>query len=118
MQEADRGGAPSAIPAKRYHSIGETSKLLGVAPHVLRHWEREFPQLKQVQRRGNRRYYQQKDILLLRKIQSLLGDQGYTIKGARQRLADNPVSGGEAPSKALLSQLVGDLEGLLRDLKA
>lgn len=118
MTEADPGAARKPIPAKRYLSIGETSELLGVAPHVLRYWEREFPQLKQVQRRGNRRYYRQKDIDLLRQIQSLLDDQGYTIKGARQSLAQNPANAGEAPAEGLLGQLIGDLEGLLRDLKA
>ena len=78
-----------AIPAKRYFAIGEVSELCGVKPHVLRYWEQEFPNLKPVKRRGNRRYYQRHDVLMIRQIRSLLYDQGFTITGARQRL-DGP----------------------------
>ena len=74
------------IPAKRYFTIGEVSELCGVKPHVLRYWEQEFPNLKPVKRRGNRRYYQRHDVLMIRQIRSLLYDQGFTILGARQRL--------------------------------
>ena len=74
------------IPAKRYFTIGEVSELCGVKPHVLRYWEQEFPNLKPVKRRGNRRYYQRHDVLMIRQIRSLLYDQGFTITGARQRL--------------------------------
>ena len=74
------------IPAKRYFTIGEVSELCGVKPHVLRYWEQEFTQLKPVKRRGNRRYYQHHEVLLIRKIRELLYDQGFTISGARNKL--------------------------------
>ena len=76
------------IPAKRYFTIGEVSDLCGVKPHVLRYWEQEFTQLKPVKRRGNRRYYQHHEVLLIRKIRSLLYEQGFTISGARNRLGE------------------------------
>jgi DNA-binding transcriptional MerR regulator len=76
------------IPAKRYFTIGEVSDLCGVKPHVLRYWEQEFTQLKPVKRRGNRRYYQHHEVLLIRRIRSLLYEQGFTISGARNRLGD------------------------------
>jgi DNA-binding transcriptional MerR regulator len=89
------------IPAKRYFTIGEVSDLCGVKPHVLRYWEQEFTQLKPVKRRGNRRYYQHHEVLLIRRIRELLYDQGFTISGARNRLAEAPAqrvarSNGEA----------------------
>jgi DNA-binding transcriptional MerR regulator len=74
------------IPAKRYFTIGEVGVLCGVKPHVLRYWEQEFAQLKPVKRRGNRRYYQHQEVLLIRRIRELLYDQGFTISGARNRL--------------------------------
>ena len=77
------------IPAKRYFTIGEVSELCGVKPHVLRYWEQEFTQLKPVKRRGNRRYYQHHEVLLIRRIRELLYEQGFTISGARNRL-DGP----------------------------
>jgi DNA-binding transcriptional MerR regulator len=77
-----------AIPAKRYFTIGEVSDLCGVKPYVLRYWEQEFTQLKPVKRRGNRRYYQHHEVLLIRRIRDLLYEQGFTISGARNRLAD------------------------------
>ena len=76
------------IPAKRYFTIGEVSELCGVKPHVLRYWEQEFTQLKPVKRRGNRRYYQHHEVLLIRRIRELLYEQGFTISGARNRLED------------------------------
>ena len=76
------------IPAKRYFTIGEVSDLCGVKPHVLRYWEQEFTQLKPVKRRGNRRYYQHHEVLLVRRIRQLLYDEGFTISGARNRLDD------------------------------
>jgi DNA-binding transcriptional MerR regulator len=82
------------IPAKRYFTIGEVSDLCGVKPHVLRYWEQEFTQLKPVKRRGNRRYYQHHEVLLIRRIRELLYDQGFTISGARNRL-DELTSDGE-----------------------
>ncbi len=78
------------IPAKRYFTIGEVSDLCGVKPHVLRYWEQEFTQLKPVKRRGNRRYYQHHEVLLVRRIRQLLYDEGFTISGARHRLDDQP----------------------------
>ena len=77
-----------AIPAKRYFTIGEVSELCGVKPYVLRYWEQEFTQLKPMKRRGNRRYYQHHEVLLIRRIRELLYEQGFTISGARNRLAD------------------------------
>ena len=82
-----------AIPAKRYFTIGEVSELCGVKPYVLRYWEQEFTQLKPMKRRGNRRYYQHHEVLLIRRIRELLYEQGFTISGARNRLSD----GGHAP---------------------
>ena len=76
------------IPAKRYFTIGEVSDLCGVKPHVLRYWEQEFTQLKPVKRRGNRRYYQHHEVLLIRRIRELLYEQGFTISGARNRLEE------------------------------
>ncbi len=76
------------IPAKRYFTIGEVSELCGVKPHVLRYWEQEFTQLKPVKRRGNRRYYQHHEVLLIRRIRELLYDHGFTISGARHRLEE------------------------------
>jgi DNA-binding transcriptional MerR regulator len=82
------------IPAKRYFTIGEVSDLCGVKPHVLRYWEQEFTQLKPVKRRGNRRYYQHHEVLLIRRIRELLYEEGFTISGARNRL-DNAFTGDE-----------------------
>jgi DNA-binding transcriptional MerR regulator len=82
------------IPAKRYFTIGEVSELCGVKPHVLRYWEQEFTQLRPVKRRGNRRYYQHHEVLLIRRIRELLYEQGFTISGARNRLEE-----GERPGK-------------------
>ena len=79
-----------AIPAKRYFTIGEVSELCGVKPYVLRYWEQEFTQLKPMKRRGNRRYYQHHEVLLIRRIRELLYDQGFTISGARNQLSELP----------------------------
>ncbi len=76
------------IPAKRYFTIGEVSELCGVKPHVLRYWEQEFTQLRPMKRRGNRRYYQHHEVLMIRRIRDLLYDQGFTISGARNKLAE------------------------------
>ncbi|MBI3523281.1 MAG: MerR family transcriptional regulator [Betaproteobacteria bacterium] len=78
------------IPAKRYFTIGEVSELCGVKPHVLRYWEQEFTQLRPVKRRGNRRYYQHHEVLLVRRIRELLYQEGFTISGARHRLEESP----------------------------
>jgi DNA-binding transcriptional MerR regulator len=86
------------IPAKRYFTIGEVSELCGVKPHVLRYWEQEFTQLKPVKRRGNRRYYQHHEVLLIRRIRELLYEQGFTISGARNRLEEADVQDHPAAS--------------------
>ena len=87
LKDASKESLPP-IPAKRYFTIGEVSELCGVKPHVLRYWEQEFTQLKPVKRRGNRRYYQHHEVLLVRRIRELLYSQGFTISGARNRLDD------------------------------
>ena len=107
------------IPAKRYFTIGEVSELCGVKPHVLRYWEQEFTQLKPVKRRGNRRYYQHHEVLLIRRIRELLYDQGFTISGARNRL-DELVA---EPAKARMPRTSGvnlrkEIEGVLDLLRA
>lgn len=86
MLEAGNNSELPVIPAKRYFTIGEVSELCAVKPHVLRYWEQEFPMLKPVKRRGNRRYYQRKDVILIRQIRHLLYEQGFTISGARAQL--------------------------------
>lgn len=88
MTISDKTVVLPPIPAKRYFTIGEVSDLCGVKPHVLRYWEQELTQLKPVKRRGNRRYYQHHEVLLIRKIRELLYEQGFTISGARNRLGD------------------------------
>jgi len=85
------------IPAKRYFTIGEVSELCGVKPHVLRYWEQEFTQLKPVKRRGNRRYYQHHEVLLIRRIRELLYEEGFTISGARNRLDNSRIDTEEKP---------------------
>ena len=89
MQRSEAPAVLPPIPAKRYFTIGEVSELCGVKPHVLRYWEQEFTQLKPVKRRGNRRYYQHHEVLLVRRIRELLYEQGFTINGARNRLDEN-----------------------------
>ena len=88
MLEPSHNDELPPIPGKRYFTIGEVSDLCAVKPHVLRYWEQEFPQLNPVKRRGNRRYYQREDVLLIRQIRALLYENGYTISGARQKLLD------------------------------
>ena len=86
MEQSHRKADLPPIPAKRYFTIGEVSELCGVKPHVLRYWEQEFTQLEPVKRRGNRRYYQHHEVLLIRRIRELLYEEGFTISGARNRL--------------------------------
>lgn len=88
ISEKEKNAVLPPIPAKRYFTIGEVSDLCGVKPHVLRYWEQEFTQLKPVKRRGNRRYYQHHEVLLIRRIRELLYEQGFTISGARNRLGE------------------------------
>ena len=99
------------IPAKRYFTIGEVSELCGVKPYVLRYWEQEFTQLKPMKRRGNRRYYQHHEVLLVRRIRELLYDQGFTISGARNRLADGAATAEPIDAQALRAELMS-----IRDL--
>jgi DNA-binding transcriptional MerR regulator len=117
------------IPAKRYFTIGEVSELCGVKPHVLRYWEQEFTQLKPVKRRGNRRYYQHHEVLLIRRIRELLYEQGFTISGARNRLDETlrergatraevamPANG--APAKADYARIRREISSVLEYLTA
>ena len=105
------------IPAKRYFTIGEVSDLCGVKPHVLRYWEQEFEQLKPVKRRGNRRYYQRGDVMMIRQIRSLLYEQGYTIGGARQRLTGEEAREDVSQSAQIVKQLRVELEEVLKILR-
>jgi DNA-binding transcriptional MerR regulator len=93
------------IPAKRYFTIGEVSELCGVKPHVLRYWEQEFTQLKPVKRRGNRRYYQHHEVLLIRRIRELLYEQGFTISGARNRLEGAETDSSKSQANQVGAQL-------------
>ena len=106
-----------AIPAKRYFTIGEVSELCGVKPHVLRYWEQEFEQLKPVKRRGNRRYYQRGDVIMIRQIRSLLYEQGFTIGGARQQLQGESASDDVNRSQQIIRQVRMELEQVLHVLK-
>ena len=109
------------IPAKRYFTIGEVSELCGVKPHVLRYWEQEFTQLKPVKRRGNRRYYQHHEVLLIRRIRELLYDQGFTISGARNRLDElvaEPAKAARAQPDPNLAAMRKELVSLLEMLRA
>lgn len=117
MLEASNNNELPAIPGKRYFTIGEVSELCGVKSHVLRYWEQEFVQLKPVKRRGNRRYYQRHDVILIRQIRSLLYDQGYTIGGARQKLSGEEVNEDNNQSQQIIRQMRGELEDLLVMLK-
>ena len=105
------------IPAKRYFTIGEVSELCEVKPHVLRYWETEFPGLKPVKRRGNRRYYQRHDVLTIRQIRSLLYDQGFTITGARQRLEGEQGKMEASISAQIVRQVRLELEEVLQLLR-
>lgn len=117
MLEAGNNNELPAIPGKRYFTIGEVSELCGVKPHVLRYWEQEFPQLKPVKRRGNRRYYQRQDVLVIRQIRSLLYEEGFTIGGARQRLEGEVARDDVSQSQQIVRQLRQELEEVLRILR-
>ena len=110
MLEASNNNELPVIPGKRYFTIGEVSELCGVKPHVLRYWEQEFTQLKPVKRRGNRRYYQRHDVVLIREIRSLLYEQGFTIGGARQRLENEAQPENESNKKQIIHELLAELE--------
>ena len=100
MLEPKNNAELPAIPGKRYFTIGEVSELCGVKPHVLRYWEQEFTQLKPVKRRGNRRYYQHHEVLLIRRIRELLYEEGFTISGARNRLDNVRIDNGRIENGA------------------
>ncbi|RKZ44408.1 MAG: MerR family transcriptional regulator [Gammaproteobacteria bacterium] len=117
MLEASNNKELPAIPGKRYFTIGEVSELCAVKPHVLRYWEQEFPQLKPLKRRGNRRYYQRHDVILIRQIRSLLYEQGFTIGGARQRLTGDDAKDDSSQSQQIVRQLRVELEEVLDILR-
>ncbi len=111
------------IPAKRYFTIGEVSELCAVKPHVLRYWEQEFTQLKPVKRRGNRRYYQHHEVLLIRRIRDLLYEDGFTISGARNKLGESQIREQEDADeasrlRALIAELRAEIEDALARLRA
>jgi len=109
MLEPSNNNELPPIPGKRYFTIGEVSDLCEVKPHVLRYWEQEFPQLKPVKRRGNRRYYQRQDVVMIRQIRSLLYEQGYTIGGARLQLTENGKEEGKL-SPETIQNMLAELE--------
>ena len=117
MLEPKNNAELPVIPGKRYFTIGEVSELCGVKPHVLRYWEQEFPQLKPVKRRGNRRYYQRHDVLMIRQIRALLYEQGFTITGARQRLEGSQAKVEVSYSGQVARELRLELEDLLALLR-
>jgi len=122
MEQSRRKAELPPIPAKRYFTIGEVSELCGVKPHVLRYWEQEFTQLKPVKRRGNRRYYQHHEVLLIRRIRELLYEEGFTISGARNRLDNGnsheeraePLTRGGRPEGAVSGVDIGAIKRELR----
>ena len=127
MEPSRRKAELPPIPAKRYFTIGEVSELCGVKPHVLRYWEQEFTQLKPVKRRGNRRYYQHHEVLLIRRIRQLLYEEGFTISGARNRLdnsrgmelEEKPEPSAPAREPKAVPQGVGvDVAAIKRELRA
>ncbi len=113
MLEPSHNNELPVIPGKRYFTIGEVSELCNVKPHVLRYWEQEFPQLKPVKRRGNRRYYQRQDVLMIREIRSLLYEQGYTIGGARLQLSEEQSKGGKSFDPQVIKHLRMELEEVM-----
>ena len=115
MLEPSQNDELPPIPGKRYFTIGEVSDLCAVKPHVLRYWEQEFPQLSPVKRRGNRRYYQRDDVVLIRQIRHLLYEDGFTIGGARQKLSE-PEEGSamREQHKALIRDMIRELEAVLK----
>src|SRR6516162_522274 len=105
MLEPSNNSDLPPIPGKRYFTIGEVSDLCRVKPHVLRYWEQEFPQLKPLKRRGNRRYYQRQDVMVIRQIRSLLCDQGFTIDGARNKLTGEEARTDVSKSQQIIRQI-------------
>ena len=118
MLEPSNNNQLPPIPGKRYFTIGETSELCGVKAHVLRYWEQEFAEISPVKRRGNRRYYQREDIMIIRRIRSLLHDQGYTIAGARSSFAGVEAKEDASIASMLVKQTIEELEEVLKILKS
>jgi DNA-binding transcriptional MerR regulator len=118
MLEASNNKELEVIPNKRYFTIGEVGTLCDVKPHVLRYWEQEFPDLKPVKRRGNRRYYQRKDVMLIREIRDLLYGQGFTIGGAKQKLSGEDTKIDNTRSQQVIRQIRTELEEVLKLLKS
>ncbi|MBM4191886.1 MAG: MerR family transcriptional regulator [Gammaproteobacteria bacterium] len=117
MLEAKNNDELPAIPGKRYFAIGEVAELCRVKTHVLRYWEQEFPQLKPAKRRGNRRYYQRQDVIVIRQIRALLYDQGFTIGGARNKLQGEEAQIDASHSQQIVRQVRLELEEILRILR-
>ena len=117
MLEPSNNNQLPPIPGKRYFTIGETSELCGVKAHVLRYWEQEFVQLKPVKRRGNRRYYQRKDVIIIRQIRALLYDEGFTIGGAKQKLIGDESKSDISQSQQIIKQLRTELEEVIKILR-
>ena len=117
MLETSNNSELPTIPGKRYFTIGEVSDLCAVKPHVLRYWDQEFTQLKPLKRRGNRRYYQRQDVILIRQIRGLLYEQGFTIGGARQRLSSEDVKDDSSQSQQIIRQLRMELDEILDILR-
>ena len=117
MLETTNNSELPTIPGKRYFTIGEVSDLCAVKPHVLRYWEQEFTQLKPLKRRGNRRYYQRQDVILIRQIRGLLYEQGFTIGGAKQRLISEDAKEDSNQSQQIIKQLRMELDDILDILR-
>ena len=117
MLEPRNNNELPVIPGKRYFTIGEVSDLCGVKPHVLRYWEQEFPQLKPVKRRGNRRYYQRQAVIIIRQIRGLLYEEGFTIGGARLKLTGEEARTDVSQSHQIARQLRVELEEILKILR-
>jgi DNA-binding transcriptional MerR regulator len=117
MLEPGNNSQLPPIPGKRYFTIGEVSDLCDVKPHVLRYWEQEFPQLKPVKRRGNRRYYQRQDVIIIRQIRSLLYEDGFTIGGARQKLTGEEAKTDVSQSQQIIKQIRIELEEVAKILR-
>jgi DNA-binding transcriptional MerR regulator len=117
MLEPSNNNELPVIPDKRYFTIGEVSELCGVKPHVLRYWEQEFTELSPVKRRGNRRYYQRHEVLMIRQIRALLYEQGYTIGGAKAHLISDNAKEDSTRARQLIHQMIAELEDVLELLE-
>ena len=117
MENQNHSSSSINIPNKRYFTIGEASKICDVKAHVLRYWESEFRDLEPIKRKGNRRYYQQKDIILVLQIKDLLQNRGFTIDGARNMITKNQVNTDSSTNNHSIDQIRKDLEGILSILK-